>query len=90
MTRIDEIRALYDEGRPIRRIDIKWLLEEIDRLHQAYAKCTDCEIVCLRKEYERVLAERDAAVEKTICTDCIRKGTVGCHCARAPRNGPRK
>lgn len=32
MSRLDEIKSRCDAGRPIPRIDVKWMLEEIDQL----------------------------------------------------------
>jgi len=48
MNRHDEIKARCEAGRPIPRIDVKWLLSEAEQL---------------TARAERAEAERDAAVE---------------------------
>ena len=69
MDRIEEIRQHCETGGPIRRIDMKYLLSEVDRLNALHKR----EIIITGEYAQRVIdltaraeaaeAERDAAVE---------------------------
>ena len=67
--RLEEIRQKAEAGGPIRRIDMKYLLSEVDRLNALHKR----EIIITGEYAQRVIdltaraeaaeAERDAAVE---------------------------
>ena len=69
MDRLDEIRQRTEAGGPIRRIEMKYLLSEVDRLNALHKR----EIIITGEYAQRVIdltaraeaaeAERDAAVE---------------------------
>ena len=68
-SKIDEIRQRCEVGRPIPRIDVKWLLSEVDRLNALHKR----EIIVTGEYAKRVIeltaraeaaeAERDKAVK---------------------------
>ena len=71
MDRLDEIRQRTEAGGLIRRIDMKYLLSEVDRLNTIRAEyaSNNAEITINGRQYvpkaraEAAEAERDAAVE---------------------------
>jgi galactose-1-phosphate uridylyltransferase len=75
MDRLEEIRQRTEAGRPIRRIDMKYLLSEVDRLNALHKR----EIIVTGEYAQRVIdltaraeaaeAERDRAI-KQMCRFC--------------------
>ena len=83
--RLEEIRQRCDAGRPILRIDVKWLLSEVDRLNALHKR----EIIVTGEYAQRVIdltaraeaaeAERDAIKDDGFCSSC-----TGCYAPHDP------
>ncbi len=60
MNRRDEIRERCEAGRPLRRIDVKWLLDEVDRLTVE----NDAKITRMCEENGKIWAGRATLIEE--------------------------
>ena len=90
MDRLEEIRQKAEAGGPIRRIDMKYLLSEVDRLNALHKR----EIIVTGEYAQRVIdlaaraeaaeAERDAAVED-LKLALIDETLDPCHCCEYGR-----